>query len=210
MHFESDAFEMFKNNSKSRSKAIDNNRTYAASRTNHPNSALGFINNEQLRNRSSLSKYVHLMNSSKHQKHGVYNTYANMSKKKQPRASSNSKTSHMHSTKTKDYFSRSLKKKKKKKKNNILFKLANDLSQSPNTVKVKKAYSKESKKPKPESRSTNKVDFYKVFSGFAPVGDSSENVLNTEMTDNVSMNSSKNVHKTDFMVSVSPLISVVE
>lgn len=51
--------------------------------------------------------------SSKHAKHGVYNSYTNMSKKnKHPRASSNTEANHMHIAKQEEYLSRSSKKKK--------------------------------------------------------------------------------------------------
>ena len=80
-------------------------------------------------------------NSNKHQKQGVYNSYSNMSKKKHPRASSNTEPSHMNISKQEEYLSRSSKKKK-----NILFKLASELSQSPDKAKVRKVYGKESKK----------------------------------------------------------------
>ena len=41
----------------SNGKSIENKRNTVVSRVNQPSSALGFINNEQLRNRSSMSKY---------------------------------------------------------------------------------------------------------------------------------------------------------
>lgn len=95
--------------------------------------------------------------SNKHQKNAAYNSYTNMSKKKHPRASSNTDTSHMHIAKADEYLSRSSKKK------NILFKLASEFSQSPEKHRTKKHGGKEGKKKNKENPSNN---LYKAFPGF--------------------------------------------
>lgn len=124
--------------------------------------------------------------SNKHQKNGVYSSYSNNgSKKKQTRASSNTEASHMHITKQEDYMSRSSKKKK-----NILFKLASELSQSPDRVKIKKSYGRDSKN---RSKDPNIHNLYKAFTGFE--GDCSGNRMNTEATDDASLNSGRNKAK---------------
>lgn len=104
-----------------------------------------------------------------------------MSKKKHPRASSNTEPAHMNISQQEEYLSRSSKKKK-----NILFKLASELSQSPDKGKVRKVYGKESKKAKQKAGN----NLYKAIPGF--VGDWSGNRMNTEATDDNSLNSGRN------------------
>lgn len=120
--------------------------------------------------------------SNKQQKHGVYSSYSNHVNK-HPRASSNTETSHMHITKQEEYLTRSSQKKK-----NILFKLASELSQSPDKMKIKKPYGKDSKKK--SSKDPNINNLYRAFTGFA--GDCSGNRMNTEATDDASLNSGRN------------------
>ncbi|CAI2385837.1 unnamed protein product [Moneuplotes crassus] len=109
----------------------------------------------------------YLGGSSKHNKQSVYNTYSNMSKKKHPRASSNTETSYMNISKQEEYICKSSKKK--------------------NKSKGKKSYSREPKK-KPNKVKCNNL--YKAIPGF--VGDCSGHRMNTEATDDASLNSGRN------------------
>ena len=92
---------------------------------------------------------------------------------KHPRASSNehqyAKTKHIT--------------KSSKKKNNILFKLASELSQSPDTIKVRKAYGKDN------------TSTIKAVSAFGIPSNCSGHRMNTEATDDASLNSSRNRNK---------------
>jgi len=90
-------------------------------------------------------------------KQAAYNSYTNMTKnKKHPRASSNTDTAHMSLSRQEDNLIKSSHKKGKNAKvqghlndNNLLFKLKSELSHSPETVNVRNAYGKQSKKDKP-------------------------------------------------------------
>ena len=86
----------------------------------------------------------------------------------------------MHIANTEEYLYRSSKKKK-----NILFKLASEFSQSPDKSKGRKG--KDSKK---KAKSNHPDNLYKAFPGFA--GDCSGNRMNTEATDDLSLNSGRN------------------
>jgi hypothetical protein len=165
-------------------------------------------------NEKKVKKYS--TSTHKHPKHGMYSSYTNMSKKKQHKANSqerndrikqtgfsvnvndfknldkqiNNEHAHMHISMQDDHRSMSSKKKK-----NIFFKLANELSHSPDAVKIKKAYGKDQKKANYDS---NKINLYKAIPGFGQGPDWSGNRLNTEATDDNSVNSNKNRPKTDF------------
>jgi hypothetical protein len=107
-------------------------------------------------------------------KQSALHSYTNMSKKKHPRASSNNDQVHVNLSKQEEYIPK-----------NILFKLASELSQSPDTVKVRKAYGKENKKNKG----------LKTVSNFGIPGNTSGNRMNTEATDDASVNSGRNRSK---------------
>ena len=134
-----------------------------------------------------LKKYS--TNSNKHVKQAAYHSYTNMAKKKHPRASSNNDTNPMPIYKHDERLNKSSKKKK-----NILFKLANELSHSPDTVKVRKAYGKERKKK--DNQTTVKAScINKAIPTFGISGDCSGNRMNTEATDDASLNSGRNRSK---------------
>jgi hypothetical protein len=107
----------------------------------------------------------------KNVKQSALHSYTNMTKKKQTRATSNT-------TNTTN------------KTNNILFKLASELSQSPDAVKVRKAYGKD-----------NKISSgIKTVSAFGIPRNSSGNRMNTEATDDASLNSGRNRNKSQRML----------
>lgn len=113
-------------------------------------------------------------------KQSALHSYTNMNKKKHPRASSNNDQQHINLSRQDEYIIKS-----SKKKNNILFKLASELSQSPDTVKVRKAYGKEN----------HKNDPIKTVTAFGIPGNCSGHRMNTEATDDASLNSSRNRNK---------------
>lgn len=83
--------------------------------------------------------------SNKHVKQGVYSSYTNVTKKKHPRASSNTEASHLHISK-------------------------DEFSQSPDTVNVRKAYGKDPKKK--GTRDNRKASaLSKAIPGFGFAGD---------------------------------------
>lgn len=155
----------------------------AATSFNH-NHSFNLSHNLGTMNQDKKSK-KYSSSSSKHPKQAVYNSYTNMSKKKHPRASSNTDTAHMSIQKQDDYLSRSSKKTK-----NILFKLASELSHSPDKGKTRKVYTKDSKKKGYKDPAINNL--YKSIPGFGAIGDCSGNRLNTEATDDASLNSGRN------------------
>lgn len=116
-------------------------------------------------------------------KQSALHSYTNMSKKnKHPRASSNNEHQHINLSRQDEYVTKS----SKKKQNNILFKLASELSQSPDTVKVRKAYGKENKK----ENGTKTVSAFGI-----PGNNGSGHHMNTEATDDASLNSGRNRNK---------------
>lgn len=140
------------------------------SKTNNPVVSASFNNSFNLSHNvgvvqvqdKKLKKYS--TNSRKHVKQGAYSSYTNMTKK-HPRASSHKKTSHTSNSKQEEHLNKSAQKKK-----NILFRLANELSQSPDTVKVHKAYGKESKKKAVKANVKASI-FQKVVPSFGILGD---------------------------------------
>lgn len=132
-----------------------------------------------------MKKYSN--NSRKHVKQGAYSSYTNMTKK-HPRANSNNDAVYVTNIKPDDYMNKSIQKK------NILFKLTSELSQSPDTAKVRKAYGKDGSSNKGREDVKSNI-FQRVVPHFGFADDWSGNRMNTEVTDDASLNSERNKSK---------------